>query len=94
MLAIVAKLTAQPGKGAELAQRMGEIAERVRTEAGNRAYAVHRGAEEPDLVMIYEQYLDKDALSAHRQHMKEMGVDLSALLAGRPQLEFFDLVGE
>ncbi|RFA26564.1 antibiotic biosynthesis monooxygenase [Alkalilimnicola ehrlichii] len=93
MLAIVAKLKAQPGKGSELAQAMVGIAEKVRTEPGNHAYQVHQSSEDSDLVMIYEQYTDKDALGAHRENMKSMGVDLSALLAGRPELEYFDLKG-
>lgn len=91
MLAIVAKLQAVPGKGAELAERMAEIAVKVRTEPGNHMYAVHQSANDADLVMIYEQYTDQEALKAHGAHMKEMGVDLSALLAGRPVLEQYDL---
>lgn len=91
MLAIVAKLTAQPGKGAELAEAMKGIAEKVRAnESGNHAYNVHQGSENADLVMIYELYDDQDALNAHRQHMKEMGVNLAELLAGKPELEYFE----
>lgn len=94
MLAIVAKLQAAAGKGGELAERMREVAERVRSnEAGNHAYTVHQASENADLVMIYEQYEDQAALDAHRQHMKEMGVDLAGLLAGRPELEFFEVRG-
>lgn len=93
MLAIVAKLKATEGKGDELAERMAEIAAKVRNEPGNKAYAVHQSSEDRDLVMIYEQYDDKDALDAHRAHMKEMGVDLSGLLAGRPELSHFDVTG-
>jgi quinol monooxygenase YgiN len=94
MLAIVAKLKAAPGKGKELAQRMVEISAKVRAnEPGNHMYAVHQSSADQDVVMIYEQYTDKAALDAHRQHMKEMGVDLSGLLAGKPELEFFDTCG-
>lgn len=93
MLAIVAKLKAVDGKGGELAERMAEIAAKVRTEPGNHAYAVHQNSDDRDLVMIYEQYDDKASLDAHRSHMKEMGVDLSGLLAGRPELSYFDVIG-
>ncbi|MCC5811429.1 MAG: antibiotic biosynthesis monooxygenase [Ectothiorhodospiraceae bacterium] len=91
MLAIVAKLKAAEGRGGELAGRMREIAEKVRTEPGNHAYAVHQGKDDGDLVMIYEQYTDQAALDAHRDHMKEMGVDLRGLLAGKPELEYFNM---
>ncbi len=93
MLAIVAKLKAKPGLGAELAQKMVEIATEVRKEPGNHAYSIHLSKADPDLVMVYEQYTDEDALAAHRQNMKEMRVDLSALLAGRPEIEQFELRG-
>lgn len=90
MLVIVAKLKAAPGKGNDLAQAMVQIAEKVRTEPGNHGYAVHQSSADQDLVMIYEKYTDKEALDAHRQHMKEMGVNLSDLLAGRPELETYE----
>jgi len=93
MLAIVAKLKAQPGKGNELAKAMSEISGKVRAnESGNHGYTVHQGAEDADLVMIYEVYTDQAALDAHRQHMKEMGVNLAELLAGKPELEQFRTV--
>jgi len=91
MLVIVAKLQAVAGKGSELAERMVEIAQKVRTEPGNHMYAIHQAAEDADIVMVYEQYTDEAALDAHRAHMKEMGVNLSGLLAGAPSLEYFEL---
>lgn len=91
MLVIVAKLQAVAGKGSELAERMVAIAQKVRTEPGNHMYAIHQAVEDADIVMVYEQYTDQAALDAHRAHMKEMGVDLSGLLAGAPSLEYFEL---
>ena len=90
MLVVVAKLKATAGKGSELAERMAEVAVKVRTEAGNRAYSVHQAKENGDLVMIFEQYDDQAALEAHRAHMKDMRVDLSGLLEGRPDLEYYE----
>lgn len=93
MLAIVAKLKAQPGKGNDLAQAMTEISAKVRAnESGNHGYTVHQSTQDTDLVMIYEVYADQAALDAHRQHMKEMGVNLAELLAAKPELEQFQTV--
>ena len=92
MLTVIAKLRARPGQGTALAGQMNQAAAEVRNEPGNYAYVVHRASDDPDLVMIYEQYEDRAALDAHRDHLKEMGLDLSALLAGRPELEFFEPV--
>ena len=92
MLIVIARLQARPGQGAAVAAEMSRAAGEVRKEPGNHAYVVHRASDDPDLVMIYEQYADRAALEAHRDHLKRMGLDLSALLAGRPELEFFESV--
>ena len=90
MLTVIAKLRAQPGQGTALANQMNHAAGEVRNEPGNHAYVLHRSSDDPDLVMIYEQYEDRAAFDAHRDHLKEMSLDFSALLAGRPELEFFE----
>ena len=91
MLTIVAKLRAQPGKGGELAAEMSKVAEAVRrNEPGNDAYALHRGSEDPDLIMVYERYVDEAALQKHREHLKSLGGNMASLMAGRPELEYFE----
>jgi quinol monooxygenase YgiN len=40
--------------------------------------------------MLYEEYDDQAALEAHRAHLREMGIDLRALLDGPPIIEFYE----
>jgi quinol monooxygenase YgiN len=40
--------------------------------------------------MLYEEYDDQAALEAHRAHLREMGMDLLALLDEPPIVEFYE----
>ena len=86
--ALLAKMTAQPGKRAELVEAMMPLVEAVRQEPGTELYVLHESSSEPDVVWFYELYTDQDALKAHAssETMKEAGGRLAGLLAGRPEL--------
>ncbi|PON09677.1 hypothetical protein C2W62_54225 [Candidatus Entotheonella serta] len=45
---------------------------------------------DPILKWAFRIYEDENALTAHRAHLKEMGIDLRALLDGSPVLEFYE----
>ena len=64
--AILAKLTAQPGKRDELVEALGPLVEAVDQEPGTELYVLHTSATEPDVVWFYELYTDEAALNAHR----------------------------
>jgi quinol monooxygenase YgiN len=51
---------------------------------------LHRAQDNPRLFMFYEEFDDQEALEAHRAHLREMGIDLRAMLDGAPTLEFYD----
>ena len=87
-VAVVATLTAQPGKRDELVEAMSSLFDAVRDEQGTEVYALHTVENEPDKVVFYELYADTDALSAHSRSdaMKAAGPALTGLLAGRPEL--------
>ncbi|EKF73641.1 antibiotic biosynthesis monooxygenase [Alcanivorax hongdengensis A-11-3] len=91
MIVITATMKARPGQGDALVAEMNRIATEVEKEAGNHCYLVHQSLEEPDTVLIYEQYADQQAVAAHRDHMTELGGGLKDLLAGRPEIQLFSL---
>jgi quinol monooxygenase YgiN len=39
---------------------------------------------------LYEEYEDQAALDAHHAHLREMDIDLRALLDGPPIVEFYE----
>ena len=90
MLTFTAKLTVQAGSEQEFERIMQMAVPKVREEPGNHAYIFHRSTQDPRVFMFYEEYDDQAALEAHRAHLRDMGIDLRALLDGPPTLEFYD----
>lgn len=90
MLTFTAKLTVKSGSEQEFERSMRIAVPKVREEPGNHAYIFHRSTQDPRVFMLYEEYDDQAALEAHRAHLRDMGIDLRALLDGPPVLEFYD----
>ncbi len=92
MVTFIAKLTVKEGKEKEFADTMKGVVPKVRQEAGNRAYTMCQSKENPRLFMFFEEYVDDDAVKAHRKHLGELGVNLGAILDGAPVLEFYEKI--
>ena len=90
MLTFTAKLTVKAGQEQEFERIMHMAVPKVREEPGNHAYIFHRSTQDSRVFMFYEEYDDQAALDAHRAHLREMGLDLRALLDGPPMLEFYE----
>jgi quinol monooxygenase YgiN len=65
-----------PEDRAEIAEILRHLADASRQEPGCITYIPHHLQDDPDTVMIYEQYRDDAALTAHREsaHFKKWGV--------------------
>jgi len=90
MLTFTAKLIVKAGSEQEFERIMRIAVPKVREEPGNHAYILHRSTQDPRVFMFYEEYDDQAALEAHRAHLRDMGIDLRAMLDGPPTLEFYD----
>ncbi len=90
MLTFTAKLTVKAGGEEAFERTMRAAVPKVREEPGNHAYIFHRSTENPRVFMFYEEYADQAALDAHRAHLRDMGIDLRAVLDGAPALEFYE----
>ena len=90
MLTFTAKLTVAAGTEQEFERIMRIAVPKVREEPGNHAYIFHRSTQDPRVFMFYEEYADQAALEAHRAHLRDMAIDLRALLDGPPIVEFYD----
>ena len=62
-----------PEDRAEIADLLRKLTAETRKEPGCASYVPHPIQEDPDTVMIYEQYRDEAALTAHREspHFKK-----------------------
>ncbi|MDR3772419.1 MAG: putative quinol monooxygenase [Terracidiphilus sp.] len=61
---------------ADVAESLRLLAAATRLEPGCVSYIPHQLEDDPDTVLIYEQYVDQKALAAHREtdHFKQYAV--------------------
>jgi quinol monooxygenase YgiN len=61
---------------ADIAESLRRLAEASRGEPGCVSYVPHQVEDDPDSVVIYEQYTDSKAMAAHREtpHFKQHAV--------------------
>jgi quinol monooxygenase YgiN len=94
-VAVIAKITAVPGKRDDLIAAMSELLPAVEEEPGTLMYAIHADKGNADAVWFYEVYTDDDALAAHGKSaaMKAVGGKLAGLVGAAPELFMLDIVG-
>ena len=93
MIAILARLNVAAGKEKEFEEVMLGLAEQVRAnEPGNNLYTL---VKDDDGYAVMELYADDDALAAHgaSEHFKAAGAKFAGLMAGRPDIKRFDVIG-
>jgi quinol monooxygenase YgiN len=76
MVSFIVRLTFNQEDRADVAESLRLLAAASREEPGCVSYIPHQLEEDPDTVLIYEQYLDQKALAAHRAsaHFKKHAV--------------------
>ena len=96
MIGVIATLRVQDGKAEEFERVFADLGTKVRAnEPGNMVYQLCRSRTEPHTYKVLEIYRDDAALKAHgsSEHFKAAGPALGAILAGRPEVEYFDTIG-
>lgn len=95
MIGVVAVLKVQDGKGEAFEAVFKELAGKVRAhEPGNLLYQLTKSRTEANTYKVLELYKDQNALSAHGQsdYFKDLGRQMGASMAGRPEVEYLDAV--
>ena len=93
MIALFARLKVAAGKEKAFEAAMLELAAQVRAnEPGNQLYTLVKDAEGYAVMELYD---DDEAVRAHgaSAHFKAAGEKLAELLAGRPELQRFEVIG-
>jgi len=98
-LTVVARIRATKGKGDALAALLVEQCAVVRqSEPGCIAYRLHRAADDPELFLFYETYVDDAAFDAHRKapHLAAFRErrDSEGLVAGPAEVSVFRALTE
>lgn len=76
MVSYVVELKFAPEDRAEIAEILRQLAGASRLEPGCVSFIPHQLQDDPDTVLVYEQYRDDVALAAHREsaHFKKYAV--------------------
>jgi quinol monooxygenase YgiN len=95
MIVLVARYHGKPGQGDAIQAALKQMAPRVAAdEPGCKLYHACRSQENPDLFLLYEQYMDEAALLAHREtsHFKEIIEGTIVPLLEKRERELYTLV--
>ncbi|MBH0779583.1 putative quinol monooxygenase [Nocardia bovistercoris] len=95
MIAVIAELTIQEGKGADFESVFADLAAQIALhEPGNKQYQLVRSKAEPTSYRIFELYDDAAALELHgkSEHFRAAGQRLAPLLAAAPKIDYFEAV--
>lgn len=95
MIGIVAKLKIADGKTEEFEQIGKDLMAKVKAnEPGCLTYQLYKSQTEDNTYIFMEQYSSGDALKEHGQteYFKAAGAKMGGCLAGRPEIERFDIV--
>jgi quinol monooxygenase YgiN len=86
-VAVVAKLTAAPGKRDDVVAVLRDVVAATDNEPGTIVYAMNV-EKDCDVIWFYELYTDEAALAAHggSEAMKAAGPKLADKLGGRPEI--------
>jgi quinol monooxygenase YgiN len=76
MVSFLVRLKFAPEDRADVAETLRQLAAASRQESGCVSYIPHQLEDDPDTVIIYEQFRDAKALAAHREsdHFKKHAV--------------------
>lgn len=78
MVSFAVRFKFTPEDRAEIASVLALLATESRREPGCLAYIPHQVQDDPDTILIYEQYRDPQALEAHREteHFKKYAIGI------------------
>jgi quinol monooxygenase YgiN len=85
---VVVHMLFERGKSDEAAAALAESIEASHDEPGCLLAALHRDLADPDVLVVIERWVSKDAHDAHMrtEHVQKMGETIAPLLAGVPRL--------
>ncbi|HUZ04213.1 MAG TPA: putative quinol monooxygenase [Acidobacteriaceae bacterium] len=66
MISFLVRMRFAPEDREQVAETLRRLTEASRKEPGCVTYIPHELADDPNTILIYEQYRDKEALEAHR----------------------------
>lgn len=96
MIAVSARITAKPGREAEVEAGLRSFVAQTRAEPGVLTYALHRLEDQPRTFFFYERHASRTSFTEHLA-MPYLDAGLAkviALLDGPPVMEVMELLEE
>ena len=87
---VLAKITAQDGKRADIVAGMAPMMDHVETEEGTLKYILMEDSKDENVVWVYEEYADQASFDAHSSSdtMKALGGSIGQFMGAAPELIF------
>ena len=94
MIVLTAELAVAEGKGNDVVEEFKKLVPKVLQDPGTIAYTINQAVDNPDKILVYEKYENREALQYHGQteHFKEFGRASRSLFAGRPTISMYNEV--
>ena len=88
-IVIAAPVRTAKGKGDELVKLFCELVPLVRKEKGTLTYTINRQLDDPDRFLVYEKYIDQEAINYHAStpYFKEFSKKAVPLLVAPVSIE-------
>ena len=82
------------GEGAKVDAILRQLAVAIRSEPGNLLFVAHRSKDDPNEILLYEQYKDEQAFLDHRQtaHFKTLVLEQAVPLLARREIQMFSIL--
>lgn len=82
-IVVIGVITVVPGKEAEAEQMLGRVAAQTHREEGCLSYALHRGLDEPNTLVLVERWRSRADLDAHfaQPYLAELMTQLPELIS-------------
>ena len=88
MITVIAKLQITEGKMDEALGELKVLMSKIAKEEGTVLYSLNKEKSNPNILVIVEQYRDKDAFKFHSStpHMREFFAKSASFLGGKPEI--------
>ncbi len=95
-LTVIARAKAKPGREKDLERALRDAVDGTHREEGCLKYVLHRSADDPSLLMVFERWTSKQALDEHlvSANIQELFKKVPDLVLAPPEIAAFEVLPE
>jgi len=94
MIVLLATMKANEGKADAIIAEFAKLVPKVLKDPGTVGYMICRGTDDPNKIVVVEQYENREALQLHGQseHFKAFNAATRGMFAGRAEIQVLNKV--